>query len=230
MKSNRSLNFEVNHTLISKLISDLLNEERFEHLNTERMGFIINKIASYGWYIDGFSKNPDINVKKCLRYIYSGFSNKLDEYLSKNYTDRLLEIEANLKLKHPSREQIINEAFYAHNQGLFYSSICLFITLVDGICDDVYQAKFFINNKKDHLPQIKDKIEDRMNFADFILTPVINKGPINSWEKELDKHPIRLNRHEIIHGIDVSYGTQINSLRFISMLSYIDFVTTYFKR
>ncbi len=69
-----------------------------------------------------------------------------------------------------------------------------------------------------------------MSYSDFLLSPVKNKGVVNGCEQELYKSPVKLNRHAIIHGKDVNYGNEINSLKLISMLSYIDYILTQFNQ
>ena len=228
MKSIEESHFETIVKAVSKLIEEEGIKEEFIHLNTDRVQLTINKLSFYGWYIDDFSKKSKININNCLKFIYSNFSEKLDLHLSEYYNNKILEIENNLKLKYPKRKDIITEAFFSHKSKLYHSSICLFITLIDGVCDDTFEAKFFMNKK--HLPEIKIKLEEKnIKYSDFILSPFKNKGVINGWGKELNKYPVRLNRHEIIHGKDVNYGNEINSLKFISMLSYIDFVLNHFN-
>lgn len=83
--------------------------------------------------------------------------------------------------------------------------------------------------KKNNLPEIKTELEKKnLKDSDFLLSPIQNKGSINAWEKELSKYPVRLNRHEIIHGRDLNYGKEINSLKLISMISYIDYILSHF--
>ena len=220
----------------SKKRTNYFNREKTEliinklgHLNTKKVGLIINKIAAYGWYVDDFSYESSLDVNLSLKYIYGNFPEKLDSHFSKYYSYKTDEIEQELILKYPNRKPIISEAFYAHKRGLYHSSICLIITLIDGICDDEYESKFFKNKK--NLPEINLDLNNlNKEYLDFLISPIKKKGVINGWEKELHKYPIRLNRHEIIHGKDVDYGTLINSLKMISMLSYINYVLDIFKR
>lgn len=209
---------------VFKLTEVVRIESEFNHFNSDRVELVIKKLSFYGWFVDDFSKESNIEINKCLKFIYSNFPEKLDVYLSNYYRNEIGEIEKKLKLRYPKRKQIITEAFFTHKNKLYHSSICLFITLIDGICDDIFESKFFMNNRK-HLPEINDKLEGViMMSSDFVLSPFRTKGVINGWKKELDKYPVRLNRHEIIHGVDVNYGSELNSLKFISMLSYIDYV------
>lgn len=226
-KSTFQINYDSLVAIVAKIIKDVEIGNQFLHLKKDRVELIINKISSFGWYIDDFSKESKLSTSKCLKFIYTNLPEKLDEYLSDYYKNKVNQIEDDLKTKYPKRSAIISEAFYAHRNKLFHSSICVFITIIDGICDDVLDAKFFKNIKD--LPEIRVKLEEKkMNFSDFLLSPIKNKGAINAWEKELNKYPIRLNRHEIIHGKDINYGNEINSLRIISMLSYIDYILTHF--
>lgn len=204
-------------------------KKEFEHFDKDQIQKITHKMSLYGWYADDFSLQSKINFKDCLRFIYSGFPEKMDNHLSKYYTDKLVEIEENLKNEYPKRKSIIYEAFFAHKKGLYHASTCLFITLIDGICDETFYKKFFMN-QKDHLPQIKGPLKTKgYSAVDFIITPIIKKGALNGYKDDLKSYPVRLNRHEIIHGVDVSYGTEINSLKTLSLLTYIDYVLTIYK-
>lgn len=226
-KTTSKTNYDKLIEMVGVMIKEGVIGNRLDHIRKDRVALIINKTSSYGWYIDDFSKESKIDHRKCLAHIYSNFPEKLDQYFSDYYNNKIDQIENDLKSKYPTRNAIISEAFYVHRNKLFHSSICLFITLIDGICNDVLDAKFFKN--KNNLPEIKGKIEEKkMKHSDFLLSPINNKGAINAWEKELNKYPIRLNRHEIIHGIDINYGNEVNSLKIISMLSYIDYILNHF--
>ncbi|MAO34505.1 MAG: hypothetical protein CMP12_01065 [Zunongwangia sp.] len=201
---------------------------QYSHLNTEKVAMVIYKTATYGWYIDDFSKNSGININTCLKHIYNNLPEKLDAYFTDYYKGKIEKIRKRLVEKYSSRKEILNEAFESYNKGYYCASICILLTQIDGICNDILEAKFFVN--KNYLPQIKEKLENKnLKYSDFILSPIFKKASINSWEKEIEKFPIRLNRHEIIHGVDINYGNEKNSLKVISMISYIDFVLSHYN-
>ena len=58
-------------------------------------------------------------------------------------------------------------------------------------------------------------------WKNFIV-PMSEPTAINDHSSNLEKFPIRLNRHEILHGMDANYGTKLNSVKIISFLSYIN--------
>jgi hypothetical protein len=225
-------NLKEGYNSLLKVVEKWWKEEKtkneFRHLNTEKVDRVIYKASTYGWYFDDFSKTSKIDINKCLKYIYNNLPEKLDLYLSNYYTNKLATIKNGLNAKYPKRKSILNQAFQSHENGMYYSSICLLITQIDGICQDIFNAKFFIN--KSYLPEIKVKLDKKkIKYSDFLLSVINKKAIINSWEKEIDQFPIRLNRHEIIHGVDTSYGTELNSLKIISMLTHIDYIINHFK-
>tara|TARA_R110002020_G_scaffold55420_1_gene153771 strand:+ start:415 stop:1116 length:702 start_codon:yes stop_codon:yes gene_type:complete len=231
MKDKSKFSAEGYNSLIQTIIKWDLDEQtkkKFSHLNTDKARRVIYTTATYGWYIDSFDKNSGINLNKCIKIIYNNLPHKLDEYLGNYYKNNKEIIKNDLIKKYPTRENIFIEIFEAYKSGLYHSSICLLLTQIDGICEEIINAKFFLN--KNHLPQIKVKLENcQIKYSDFLLSPINKKASINSWEEEISEFPIRLNRHEIIHGVDKTYGNEINFLKVLSMISYTNMILSHFK-
>jgi hypothetical protein len=81
------------------------------------------------------------------------------------------------------------------------------------------------NNK--YLPEVTSELEKSAEtFLDLYLSPLQNQTPIMVREQDVSKFPCHLNRHEILHGISTDYGTEINSLKVISLLKYISDLIT----
>lgn len=59
------------------------------------------------------------------------------------------------------------------------------------------------------------------SFLDLFLSPIKNQTPIMVREVDIRKYPCTLNRHEVLHGVNVNYGTEVNSLKCMSLLIYI---------
>jgi hypothetical protein len=91
-----------------------------------------------------------------------------------------------------------------------------------GICFDFTKKKFFIKNRKTYLPEVTQELEKSSgSFAELYLSPIKNQTPIMAREEDLEKFPCRLNRHEIMHGINVTYGSRLNCLKVLSLLKYV---------
>jgi len=66
-----------------------------------------------------------------------------------------------------------------------------------------------------------------MDTDEIFMRPLMTNKPVFSHEKDLDSFPCKLNRHAILHGQDPDYGTEINSLKSISLLVYISDLVKY---
>lgn len=55
--------------------------------------------------------------------------------------------------------------------------------------------------------------------------------PLNQSKKNRSPDFSEMNRHRILHGEDIHYGTHLNSLKAISLLQYAQFAAiTYFEQ
>ena len=55
----------------------------------------------------------------------------------------------------------------------------------------------------------------------IFLEAIISDSPINIYEEKIEILPIKFNRHEIMHGIDVKYGTEKNFWKTFSLLFFV---------
>jgi hypothetical protein len=77
------------------------------------------------------------------------------------------------------------------------------------------------------LSQIASELEYSLNsFLKLYLSSLQNQTPIMVREEDILKFPCHLNRHQIMHGTSTDYGTEINSLKVISLLKYISDLLT----
>ena len=58
-------------------------------------------------------------------------------------------------------------------------------------------------------------------FRHALLSPLSHSLPISASEYERDEYFNELNRHQVVHGESLDYGTEINSLKSISLLNYV---------
>lgn len=218
---------------ISKIISEnkefFKNDLKFQNslsvlgknlvrVYTETPDNLLN-ISKFGWFLDfacemkySFELNELIENDK-----YDLAEKSLIDY----YTDNLNNIFHTLSKRHPTRMKIFEQIEISYNHELFYLAIPIIFTQIDGICYDLTSKKFFIKNKN-YLPEVYPKLQELHNgLTDLFLAPIKNSSPFNAWEKEIDTFPLKLNRHEILHGVDIDYGNKTNFLKCISLLKYI---------
>lgn len=179
-------------------------------------------IARHGWFveIDSELKFPS----KIAHKLQNGSIEKADELLVSYYKENLERIFEDLYIRHPSRKEIFYQIFESFKNRCYNVLIPSVLSQVDGVCFDFTKKKFFIKERKNYLPEVTTELAGKS--LDLFLSPLQNNTPIIAREKDLEQFPCRLNRHEILHGISTDYGTEINSLKVISLLKYVSDILT----
>ncbi|WP_233885981.1 hypothetical protein [Tenacibaculum piscium] len=234
------LNFQKSFERINKIYASIPKFENpiLEHLDTfkeigERLKEYAEKtpeyfllIAQHGWFID---LESELNLPSRVAYeLQDDELETANELLIEYYKENLEQIFQSLIKRHPNRKEILSQILNAYKNRSHSLLIPSVLTQVDGICFDFTKRKFFIKERKNkYLPQVTSELEKSAgNFLDLYLSPLQNQTPIMVREKDISKFPCHLNRHEILHGINADYGTEINSLKVISLLKYISDLLT----
>lgn len=183
-------------------------------------------IAQNGWFIE---LDSELSLPSEIAYeIQNNNLEIANKLLIEYYKENLNRIFESLISRHPDRKEILEQILISFNNGNHSLLIPSVLTQVDGICFDFTKKKFFIKEKKNKfLPQVTSELEKSAgSFLDLYLSPLQNQTPIMAREQDISKFPCHLNRHEILHGICTDYGTEINSLKVISLLKYISDLLT----
>lgn len=203
------------------------NPDFFENLRTYFKNFpeIHSKIwksaAERGWFANWFTTLGFDTAA-------AGDPEAFDTYMIQHISNNLDNLENNLKSLYPKRKEIISTAFDLHKSKNFIASIPLFLSQADGICAENIGAFIFSEHAKreENIAQI---IEDSPESIDRIFwTPMLSEtqfGASIGKSKKTDKVK-GPNRNGILHGSrkHLDYGTEINSLKAISFVSYIAFI------
>ncbi|PIV20279.1 MAG: hypothetical protein COZ69_04115 [Deltaproteobacteria bacterium CG_4_8_14_3_um_filter_45_9] len=181
-------------------------------------------LGEHGWYLDLEMPIPGLwELKKALS---EGNVEEAEEALAEYFTGRLDEIEASIIERFPNRQKMIRAAFNAHRRQEYELSIPVFLAQTDGICKEVIKQYLFIKqNRKPRTAIYVEQIASN-TFRAALLQPLAHPLPIAASERERAKGFNELNRHMVLHGESLDYGTQINSLKAISLINYVARVLT----
>lgn len=177
-------------------------------------------LMARGWCLD--PEMPHTWGEDLVEAIEGGEEQEAQEWLIDYFRERLDEIEKALVERHPQRATLIAQAFAAHREGRYALSIPVLLAQADGVIHDKHRRQLFSKKSSANLQEVLDKLPDddtRVIFmaafyVDIPLTQNTNKLPAN-----FDG----LNRHAVLHGTDPNYGTEVNSLRAISVLNMASF-------
>jgi hypothetical protein len=169
----------------------------------------IKTIINHGWYPPAKLEVKKIN--KIAELIKSGKSEEADKLLFEIYNENIKIFESELISKHSARKMIFKEAFKAHKDKKFFSSTILFLSQGDGIID----GKIFHNRKN------FDKDLDKKRNPE-IVSLLAEVAPLNipSAKVKGSQYFSKLNRHAVMHGLDTNYGTEMNSLKALSLCCF----------
>ncbi|MBI5476569.1 MAG: hypothetical protein HY964_07505 [Ignavibacteriales bacterium] len=180
-------------------------------------------LAQNGWYIS-LSMKPSSTFEHVAR-IVTGNIEEVDRLMCRWYKKRLLKIRDEIINISPSRSVIIRKAFIAHKKRYYELSIPVLFAQADGICQELTGYQLFKFDKSSRKPLTAKFIEKLKpdSFGITLLEPLRVSLPIANNTKFL-LQPLPLNRHAVLHGIDVSYANETNSYKAISLLAYVSSV------
>ncbi len=174
----------------------------------------LKPMAKYGWYIA--EDYPIFHTMEIADMIEKKEMDKVDLEMKRFYEKNLNSVKDKLVSAYPERSEIIKEAFMAHKKKLFFASIPLFLIQADGICEE---KLFLRRNEKAELRKIIFKNDTPKEIIE-LLTLITKENSIDKRYYNSKKNKI-LNRHGVIHGLDLKYGTMINSYKAMSLLCFI---------
>ncbi|MFC2125992.1 hypothetical protein ACFLU5_14410 [Bacteroidota bacterium] len=211
---------------IEELVNPVLEElqQNFRELPPRTQEALL-LLGTHGWYLDLDMDFPELwKLKESLT---DGNNAGAEETLVEYFDNRADEIEKSLIERFPNRQKIINAAFNAHRRQEYELSIPVLLAQTDGICKEI-SKKYYLFMKDKGKPQISFYVEQVASdtFWAALLSPLRETLPIGFTKPERERYDnfSELNRHLVIHGDSLDYGTKTNSLKAISLINYVAFV------
>lgn len=209
---------------------EIFNNEYYNRL--ERLQKLIKElperhisVAQYllqnGWYFDDNFYISSIN--KLENLINNENFVEVEYLLINNFEERLSDIEILAIEENPKRKNIIKDIFIAHREEKYNLSIPTLLSQVDGICRDMFGEYLFMTSKNKPKTSIVVEKTTFSKLEQHIFSYLLTRTTVNynSWQRAEHKNTNELNRHAILHGESVDYGTKINSLKSIALLNSI---------
>jgi hypothetical protein len=189
--------------------------------SNEKSSEVEANLSERGWYFGLLTCVSD--PLRMATLIQQKRFEEVDDIMA-DHIRRILDwIEEKLIKYNPKRESIFRECFLNHREGRYYSSACLLLSQVDGMCYDRFQQSLFTINRKTEKPLIAEHIQASNFFYHQFKSDFFDElRDINRNFKPDKKDTVLLNRHKVLHGYDTNYGIEINSLRIISFVNFIN--------
>lgn len=182
----------------------------------------LKSIAGFGWYIDG--DIPPGCITAIMEKSISGDVEALDAYFVKYFKENLENLAKSIIMRQNARAKIVIEALECHKEEKYHASTILFLSQSDGICNG---QLFTTKNEKKALKKLLDNSEPG-SFTKSLYGMITGESAIDVNYSKIGNFHSSLNRHGVVHGRDNNFGTEINSLKALSLLLFItEFVDRY---
>ena len=198
---------------------------RFANELPERDRKALQRLGEEGWFFD---PEMPIILLQILVLLFDQHPNKMAEWLRDFFRKRLDVIEGKLIDSYPHRGHIFRQAFEAHREGKYGLSVPVFLTQADGIFWErtpENQSLFISRQRKTASSKYSSQISDR--YIEIWLHPLFILLPL--WMNKSERAHrsdffVGLNRHKVLHGKSIDYDTEQNSLKAMSLLSYLHWI------
>jgi hypothetical protein len=100
----------------------------------------------------------------------------------------------------------------------------VFLAQADGISEELFSGYYFI--RREFQPAINQLLQNGQltDSGRLLLDPLVQSGTIGEDTRKLLGQNDHLNRHAVLHGMDMKYATETNALKSISLLAYFSLV------
>ncbi|NOQ75254.1 MAG: hypothetical protein GQ574_24795 [Crocinitomix sp.] len=194
----------------------------------------LQKASEKGWYVSPnvFSRIPMSELEELLsQSSLDEFEVMLMENSEKNVKNALKRCSESF----PENKSVFNEIKQLIENGFYRASIIMAYSMADSMCNTKWGFGFF--DRCNGKPKLYDKLEDmEKNISSLIKDQLgIKKNEItrNSKDASLKDHIKRkqsFNRHLIVHGHSLEYGTKKNAVRAVYLLDFIEYLSHLDKR
>lgn len=190
-----------------------------------RLREFLRMLSMHGWFLDLDMSIPEL--AELTAELDKGNVSDVNESLIERFQARSPVILRSLIERFPHRRHLFVSAFDAHGRGDYISSVPVFLAQTDGICKEQFKFHFFLKLKRDSTkPEAAQYVErlvvDSLTAA--LLSPLTMLSPIMFSSADRGPDFQELNRHSVLHGEAIDYGTLLNSCKAMSLLNYIGHV------
>lgn len=187
-----------------------------------------------GWYV-GPSLGGQSVVDLADAIDEGGHDDAIEAEIAEHVRDNTPEIESEVLKNWPDRAAILRDAFGAHRRGLFTLSIPTFLAQADGIAREIMGAHLFTDHDgvkngvkiADRAQSLIDANDECRVLMSAFVGILCEKHSMRAKTADRDQQKLAglpfspLNRQGVLHGVDLDYPTELNSLRAISLLGLL---------
>jgi hypothetical protein len=185
----------------------------------QELPHLLTLMIAHSWYPD--FEIPIADSRALEARAIAGDFPAVEHYLIEYFRRNASRLERGISDLYPDRAIVISTAFKAYSDGQYILAIPVFLAQADGVSKELLSKCFFTPRKSIREAQklFQNGLLD--DYSRLLLAPLVEFGTIRENTGNLVGKSNCLNRHAILHGIDLAYGTETNALKCISLLAYL---------
>ena len=190
--------------------------ERMENM-TPDLAKGLRIMAKHGWFLDD---GMPIHYIMEVAYADDEDVKRIDELFIEHFRSRMWSIEAQVSGAYRNRRPLLQAAFGAHRNGLYELSVPLLLAQADGVFTEGLGGSPFTRKRRESARTTLATAAQSTWTREVLLSALWAQAAVWLSESERGNSFSNLNRHQVLHGEVVDYGTEVNSLKAASLLNY----------
>ena len=209
----------INPDVVKSITSSVLEVASVLDNYQKGFGHFSEKAAEKGWFVTSHT-----SIRGMVS-AYNQGNEALDKFMEYEIESNFEEIKTSIITANQIRAHILNPAFDFHVSEKWVASIPLFLAQTDGIFASTVGAFLFSEHEKRKSLILEKYGQKGEGFIPYMCTPFETETQFSAsiGSQSAEKKKRGPNRNGILHGSKrhLDYATKINSLKCISLLSYI---------
>lgn len=184
----------------------------------EKLPNSVKMFSKTGWYLT--KEMTFAEIHEMANLVQENEISEVDAYMTQHIQDNKDRIFKRLLERFPERSKILLSGIQAHERKDYFASIPIFLTQSDGLCYQITGYKLYTTeNKRPKIAKYHEQLKEG-TFDHILLQPLTISSSLIA---HIGMHEYKgsLNRHEVLHGLSLDYGTDINSCKSISILNFV---------
>ncbi len=180
-------------------------------------------LSEEGWYLGSDMPLPNYSV--LAKMVDEGQYSDIEDAMCQWARSQIDGIITGATKAFPSRAQILKDAADAHREGKYSLSVPAFFAQSDGMANDIIGNCLFRGNPPKALEKTLSQFAGfpLSDLSDILLDPLRSRSRFYTCSpRHATKGGVTLaNRSEVMHGAQLDYASEANSLRGIVLLGYL---------
>jgi hypothetical protein len=187
----------------------------------------LKMLAEHGWYAG--MEFPLVTLNRADAMFRQGQEPQANEALTALFDQKAPEIIREVTEQFPETTSLMARALKAHQEQDYVVSVLILLSQAEGIWGRHAKLSPYSRARpnKEALQKAIDAKSEQLPIRAY-WELLLEETPMNRPFEKGNAAPLGLNRHAVMHGASLNFGTKMNSARALSWLHYVAEIRGFF--